>query len=261
MVKGASSRKRWLVPVLVASLVTSTAPAFAQDSRDDLARRHFESGVAYLQESDYENALKAFQKAYELSDRPEILLNIATVNERKADLPAAVAALEQYLKVAPESSERGTVEARIANLKKRIEEAATQPAPPATNGTSTTPSPTPDQPPSEEPKSDLPAYILLGVGGLAALGAGVTGYMAKSEYDQAEEDCSPSCSDDDVSSGKTLALTSTILTGVAVVSAGIGAVLLLTKDPPREKAAPKPRWQLGFGVTPGGAAASAHWRF
>ena len=284
MVHGASKRGRWLVPVLVATLLSSAAPAFGQDSRDDLARRHFESGVAYLQESDYENALKAFDKAYELSKRPEILLNIATVNERKADLPAAVASLEQYLKVAPESTERGTVEARIANLKKRIEEAAAQPSTaPTPDGQPSTQGPTPDRGPTAEPASDLPAYILLGVGGLAAVGAGVTGFMAKGKYDDAKDECSPSCSDDDLSSSKTLAWTSTALTGVALVSAGIGAVLLLTKDParesvseahaksgamkrgggtePRSRWAPKPRWQLGLGVTPGGAAASAHWRF
>src|SRR3954468_7689542 len=46
------------------------ATVHAQSTADDLARRHFDSGVAYLEESDYDNALKAFQKAYDLSKRP-----------------------------------------------------------------------------------------------------------------------------------------------------------------------------------------------
>ena len=114
---GDSKVARLLGPLL--ALALATGPAMAQDSPDELARRHFESGVAYLQESDYDNALKAFEKAYELSKRPEILLNIATVYERRSDLKNAVTALEQYLEVAPQGDQRGTVESRIANLKKR----------------------------------------------------------------------------------------------------------------------------------------------
>src|SRR3954469_4123063 len=88
----------------------------AQSTSDDLARRHFDSGVAYLEESDYDNALKAFQKAYELSKRPEILLNIATVHERQGALPSAVAALKGYLEASPQGQHVETVKLRIQNL-------------------------------------------------------------------------------------------------------------------------------------------------
>src|SRR5215203_4802990 len=79
------------------SVWLGSATGHAQSTSDDLARRHFDSGVAYLEESDYDNALKAFQKAYDLSKRPEILLNVATVHERQSDLSSAVAALKAYL--------------------------------------------------------------------------------------------------------------------------------------------------------------------
>ncbi len=63
-------------------------------------------------------------------------------------------------------------------------------------------------------------------------------------------------------SGKTLALTSTILTGVAVVSASIGAIRYFTGKPSSQEAArPAPRFNVGLGVAPGGAAAAASWRF
>jgi len=267
MLRGESKRARWFVVLLATALLTSAGPALAQeDSLDDLARRHFESGVAYLQESDYENALQAFEKAYELSKRPAILLNIATVNERKADLKAAVSALETYLQVAPADVERGPIEARLANLKKRIDEGAapnTVPKEPAADGTEPTAVPTtPDTGASPAP-NNVPAYVLLGIGGLTAVGAGVTGLIAKGKYDTAKDECSPNCSDDDVSAGKTMAMTSTILTGVALVSAGIGAVLLFSNAPSNEKAArkPPPRFDVGFGVLPGSAAASARFRF
>jgi hypothetical protein len=104
--------------------------------------------------------------------------------------------------------------------------------------------------------------VLLGIGGLTAAGAILTGVLAKGEYDDAKDTCSPSCTDDDVSAGRTLALTSTILTGVAVVSASIGAVLYFTNQPAqKEKPARWHRPRVGVGVAPGGASATALWRF
>ena len=54
-----------------------------------------------------------------------------------------------------------------------------------------------------------------------------------------------------------------MLTGVAVVSAGVGAVLLFTQHPAGEKSAkkPAPRWSVGFAPLPKGAAAGAGFRF
>jgi tetratricopeptide (TPR) repeat protein len=241
----------------------------SQASPDDLARKHFESGVAYLQESDYPNALKAFEKSFELSKRPEILLNVATVHERSGDLRSAVAALERYLAAAPQGEHVETVKLRIANLQKRIAEAgpdggttepveAPPPIVPTATATSAPPPPTPDKP-AEEPNR-VPAYIAFGVGGLAAAGAVLTGVLAQSEYDDAESSCAPNCSDDDVSSGKTLALTSTILTGVAVVGVGVGAYLFFTGQP-SERAARARRWDVSVDVGPTRAGAHALWRF
>src|SRR5438128_11544150 len=109
----------------------SGTSAHAQSTSDELARRHFDSGVAYLEESDYDNALKAFEKSYELSKRPEILLNIATVHERQSDLPGAITALKSYLEVAPQGEHVDTVKLRIQNLEKRVADqtAAGSPAP------------------------------------------------------------------------------------------------------------------------------------
>jgi hypothetical protein len=275
-------RGRWLTPLVCAALLGSP-PAFAQSpptptegrqpqtgpSADELARRHFESGVAYLQESDYDNALKAFQKAYDLSHRPEILLNVATVHERRNDLKSAVAALEQYLTDAPQGEHVETVKLRIANLKKRLEEAppeaAPAPAPPAAAPQPVGPAPqaaVAAAPPAEaedHKPSRIPAFILLGVGGLAAGGAVLTGLFAQSEYDDAKGSCSPNCSDDQLSTGRTLAITSTVLTGVAVVGAGLGVTLLLTAHSNRERATASPALHVAASSKGGGATAT--WRF
>lgn len=259
----------WLTGALCAAVLSASVPALGQTSSDELARKHFESGVAYLQESDYDNALKAFEKAYELSKRPEILLNVATVHERRGDLRSAIEALKRYLAAAPNSEEKQTVENRISNLEKRVEsqpaDGGAAPAMPSATATSpgatTTSPPAAAERPAEKPNR-IPAYIALSVGGVAAAGAILTGILAKSDYDDAKDSCSPHCTDDQLSAGRTMALTSTILTGVAVVGVGIGAALLLTSGSKSEAtpaAAGVPRLYIGVGSR--GAAAEATWRF
>jgi tetratricopeptide (TPR) repeat protein len=270
MLGGTRTRSRLFSTFVALALASQSLPALAQDSPDELARRHFESGVAYLQEADYESALKAFEKAYELSKRPDLLLNVATVHERKGELASAVASLKKYLEVAPDGEQRATVESRIANLEKRMAEqpkgTPTGPGegpmnPPPPGGPGTAPVP-PDRPAPVQTQSNVPAFVLLGIGGITAAGAVITGVLANGEYSDAKDTCSPSCTDDDVSAGKTLALTSTILTGVAVVSASVGAVLYFTAKPATQEKAKRPRrFDLGLGVAPGGAAAAARWRF
>ncbi len=259
------------------ALLLGPAIAHAQSSSDELARRHFESGAAYLEESDYDHALEAFQKAYDLSKRPEILLNIATVRERKAELGAAVDALNQFLAVAPANDEHlDAVKLRIQNLQKRIADApagpTAPPAPTAAAAPAPAPSPqaTPTAPPAalaptpppapEVPRARLPAFIAFGVGGVAAGAAVITGIVANSDYNSDKSSCSPACSDAQLSGGRTMALTSTILTGVAIVGVGVGVTLLLTSggpDPAQTSVVP----QLNLAGLPGATRAGATWRF
>jgi len=194
-----ATRGRWHTALVCVAVLTATALGHAQDATpDELARRHFDSGAAYLHESDYENALKEFDKACALSKRPEILLNVATVYERMGELKPAIAALEQYLAEDPEGEHAETVKLRIPNLKKRLESesakasapaqpeataapevAPAQPAqasPPAATAPPAAGSPPPaGPPPPDEAGQNIPAYVLLGIGGLAGVAAGVTG--------------------------------------------------------------------------------------
>jgi hypothetical protein len=255
--------------------------ASAQSSSDDLARRHFDSGVAYLEESDYDNALQAFQKAYDLSKRPEILLNLATVHERKAELSAAVDALNLYLsQVPPNDSHVETVKLRVQNLQKRIadEKSGVAPAAPA-GGPTPTPAPGPASaaPPAPSPApaaataptpaapashaSRMPAFIALGVGGLAGGVSLVTGLLASSQYDDKKKSCSPNCTDSDLSSGRTLAVTSTVLTGVAIVGVGVGVTLLLTSGGSEAQQGQNLLPRLELRASPESARAQASWRF
>lgn len=263
---GCPRAARGAAAALFAVVWLGASQAGAQVTSDDLARSHFDSGAAYLQESDYENALKAFEKAYELSKRPEILLNIATVHERLSDLPAAVAALKSYLDAAPDGQHVETVKLRVQNLEKRIQdqEAVKPPAPAPAPAPTPAPAPAepakvPPPPPPKPSSSRLPAFIALGVGGVAAGASLVTGIVAKSKYDDAEASCRTRCNDDLTSSSRTLAITSTVLTGAAVLGVGLGVALLFSADDDADLASSTPRVDVAVG--PKAAAAVAAWSF
>jgi tetratricopeptide (TPR) repeat protein len=251
-------------------LLTRGSPLAAQTD-DENARRHFESGASYLQQSDNENALREFQAAYSLSKRPVLLLNIANVYERMGKPKEAVDSLTRYLEEDPKTAERTTVETRIANLKKRIDTAPDAGISPAPVGgpTATIPPSTPTaspvaatgEPPPPAAPNRLPAYVAFGVGGAAAIGALVTGIVANGKFKDAEKTCKPNCSDSTVSSIKSMAVVSDILTGVAVAGVGVGAVLFFIAKPASPEAGASLRPSIIAGTGPGGTKVEATWRF
>ncbi len=258
----------WACAALFCSLSLS-APAAAQE-KDELARRHFESGAAYFAEAEYEEALRAFRKAHELSERPQILLNIAVVEERLGNHQGAVDALDQYMAANPSDPEIETIRLRRDNLQKRADEDKQQvtAAPPPPPEPTQTPAPEPRQaePPVPEPADEpnlLPAYVVMSVGALAGVGALITGVGAQAEYDELKSSCSPSCTDDQTSTGDTLALTSTVLSGVAVVGIGLGTYLWLSADDDEGTSASRAigASDVTLGVGPAGGYAQASWSF
>ena len=100
--------------------------------------------------------------------------------------------------------------------------------------------------------------IAFSVGAVSAGAAVVTGIFANSEYQSAKSDCSPRCSDGDLSTGRALALTSTVFTGLAVVGVGVGVTLLVLEKP---GASGGDSLALSVVPTVDGARAGAAWRF
>jgi tetratricopeptide (TPR) repeat protein len=280
--RGSAAGRSALAAALYVATLCVAFPAAAQGgpaASDDLARRHFDSGVAYLEESDLENAMKAFQKAYDLSRRPTILLNIATVQERRGDLGAAIKALDGYLQAEPHGEHAATTRLRIQNLRKRLDAAEQEseaaapvaplpppagspPPPPATTPAAATPPPPPAPAPAPAAaRSDgapIAVYALLGIGGAATLTAVITGIMADGEYKKAERECAPYCTRSEVSTSKTLALVSTIATGVAIVGGGLGLTLLVTSSSGDASAS---RTEVRVAVDGTGPGASMRYRF
>jgi Tfp pilus assembly protein PilF len=260
-----------MVGLACALSISVTGAALAQSSDED-ARRHFEAGMSYFNTSEYEDALREFQRSYQLSEaakRPAILRNIAAVYERMGNLEKTVETLEQYLREDPSTEEKATVELRIANLKERIakEEKGEPvvPMPPQEEPAKPEPKPGPGPVPAplEEPDR-TPAYVAWGVGGAAALGAVVTGFLANKRYNDRKDGCGSTpagCSDDEVSGVTSMAWISTGLTGLAVVGTGVGTVLYFMAEPPKQEqgSAWAPRVQAG--VAPNGGGVEARWTF
>ncbi|HEX2882176.1 MAG TPA: tetratricopeptide repeat protein [Polyangiaceae bacterium] len=241
---------------VVALICSFAIPAWSQANPDELARRHFESGAAYFEQAEYDSALREFRKSYELSRRPEILINVATVQERLGDLASAIAALDEYLQVKSDPEQNASIRLRRDNLQKRLDEQT----PPATAEPEPAAAP-PPTPVADEPEGPnrVPAYVLFSVAGASAAGAVLTGVFANAEFEDLKDRCAPNCSDGEVSGARTLATVSTVLTGAAVLSAGLGVVFWLNAD--GEPQQPKTGFNTRLEVTAGGAMARAGWVF
>lgn len=109
--------------LVLASLVA--APAWAQDewaSPDEQARALFAQGEAAYGEGHFEEALGLFQRAYDLSGRPQLLYNIGISATNLGHDTEALDALERYLAALPEAPNRALVEGRLESLRRRIAE-------------------------------------------------------------------------------------------------------------------------------------------
>ena len=236
-------------------------------SDDERARTHFEAGRSYYEQAQYEDAAREFQEAFDLSGRPELLLNLSQAEERALHYEDAIGAAQRYLELVPNAENRKTIEDRIAGLqqlKQRYDEGgpaplsapgalespqplapgATPPAVPPTAAKPAPPAPAPApelalSPAPSEGRFTVPAIVLMGTGGAALVGALVTGLVAHADYRSLERQCTgglcPRAAENELDEGETLSVLSTVLTIVGVAAAGAGAALLVAgSDHPQE---------------------------
>ena len=254
---------------------------------DAAARGRFQAGQAFYDGGRYEEALVEFQAAWQLSQRPAMLINIANAAERALRFDVAAESLRHYLELVPAAPERDAMERRIARsdaAMARMNPGATVTTPvtaahptgtttdtvTAAHPTETEPAhvapppidltPTlPQQPPAQASEGGAPiaAIVTLSGGGALAIGALITGLLANGTYSDLEAACPGGvCPPDrasDVSAGKSMALVSTVLTGLAVVAGGVGVVLLFVGGHDDEAPATRARLELGPGPAPLGA--------
>lgn len=254
-----------LVGACVVWMVGSPGGAGAQCA-DELARKVFAAGQAYFEAGDYEEALRSFQRSFDLCPKADQLKNIGATHERMGNQPAAVAAYEKYVQMAPEADDRDAILVRIGNIKKRMAAAPSASSAPAAASSA----PAPVEPPPVVPTvtatsapvsagpSRTTAVVVLGVSGAVAIGSLITGLVARGRYIDAENSCKPRCSDEQRDRVWNMALVSTIMSGAALAGVGVGTYLFV-------KSRPEPL-QAGFrgvdaGFGPGQARLGASWAF
>lgn len=127
-------RALFVAAVLVFSAGTALAQTGApteSELAEEEARGLFDAGFAAYEAGRYEDALRYFQRAHDISGRPQLLFNVAQCYDRLRHDELAIATFERYLEALPDADNRIQVEARIRALRDGIarRQAAAVPTP------------------------------------------------------------------------------------------------------------------------------------
>jgi tetratricopeptide (TPR) repeat protein len=106
---------------LALALVPQPAHAQSAAERDRQARAEFLAGREAFTRGNYEDAARRFERAHQLSRRPQLLYNLGTSYDRLHRWNEARDAFVRYLAEAPEAAERDEVRARLAVIEREIE--------------------------------------------------------------------------------------------------------------------------------------------
>ncbi len=174
-----------------ASLDVETEPeAQHLSDKEVAARAAFRRGDAEYLEGDYQSAVDAFQEAYALSGKVEMLFNLANAYERMGKYIEASLALKSYIPHAAEST-RPQLERRVRRLDARArerEEQRRQPAAP------TEPAPV-EQAPFPTARIAGVGMITLGVAGILTGAAfGISALETRAKIKEQCEDGRRVCS-------------------------------------------------------------------
>jgi tetratricopeptide (TPR) repeat protein len=174
---------RLLLSLLLLARVAQATPP----PEEEAARVHFLSGQAYYDQAAYADALREFNEAYRISQRPALLYNVALCYEHLDKYSEAIVALQQYLDASPKAEDRGSVEARIEHLKEREKQAAVSKPSPAP-AVATPPKPVAASSASP-PRRRVATWVVGGIGLGLLVGALASGIVAKKDYDSLKKDC------------------------------------------------------------------------
>lgn len=170
------------------------APVRAQDAGVEEARGAFEAGQAAYRAGRFPEALQYFERAYELTEEPDLLYNIATVHDRLRHDREALDAYRAYLEARPRADDRANLEARIRVLEEAV--ASAEAAPPIELEPDVEPdvepnvepdvaprvAPEPEPPPPPADAGPGP-WVLVGVGAAVAVAGGVLVGLMVSDLD------------------------------------------------------------------------------
>jgi tetratricopeptide (TPR) repeat protein len=144
--------------LLVAFLAVGfhASPASAQPTT---SAEQFEKGKAAYRLGEFDEAIAFFREGYRLKADPVFLYNIALAHRGKQDFEKAIFFYQSYLREAPEAANRASVEAKIADLQRALDEkkraAEAPPKTPLDPG-----KPTAEEPAAVTPKVPVPVVAV-----------------------------------------------------------------------------------------------------
>ena len=212
--------KNLVLAALLAASVTAAAqpaprpsPAPAAQSDDQKraeAKALYEQGLSHYNLGEFDDAIAAFRKSYELTQAPGLLFNIAQAFRLKKDYEQATYFYSTYLRLQPDAANRADVEARLAEMQQALDdqkklerkppigtispEGSTSTTSTISPTTTATPAPAPAPAPSTMPAPVSPrdesrtrgtslktaGYVTAGTGAAIVITGLVFGSMAKS---------------------------------------------------------------------------------
>ncbi|MDX2019640.1 MAG: tetratricopeptide repeat protein [Deltaproteobacteria bacterium] len=153
------------------------------------ARSYFEQGAEHYRQGRYDDAIKAFQAAYDIEPAGALLLNIAQANRLRVP-PHCASALrhyELYLAAEPRAAERAEVESYIKAMRACVEQERQTMAP--------EPAPEAAHPRAPKPRSHIPLWAA-GAGAVVFLGGAGLYTRARLRFNELKNECP--CPDDTI---------------------------------------------------------------
>src|SRR5438046_2413316 len=108
-----ASRSVLVAAGVVLALAAPRALAAAPDRKnaEAEARDLYQKAISHYDLAEYDRAIDEFKQAYELTNKPELLFNLAQAHRAKKDWPNALHFYRTYLARKPQAANRADVEA------------------------------------------------------------------------------------------------------------------------------------------------------
>ncbi len=213
--------------IAVALIMLVASAASAQSPDVERARHEFDRGVSAYDAGDYANALVSFQAAYELTQHPNLLVNISLCQEHLGRVDEAIDGLTRYLASDASASNRQAALERLEALRA----AHREPTPAETTHVETTHVETaPElQPVASDPGPMIAGASLLGGGALAVIAGAIAVAVAVGDVSQVERPA-PGTPWNDVApaygQSEGLSVAGFVLLGVGAAAATAGVIVL-----------------------------------
>ena len=141
--------------IVMTLLALSAGMALADDSGS--AREHYVKGTRAYDLGLYDEAIAEYMAAYKIKDDPAFLFNLGQAH-RLANHPAeALRFYRTYLAKVPDAPNRAEVEAKMAEMSRRVEQQKQPPAEPVPDKAPAEPAPA--APPVEASRADAPPSV------------------------------------------------------------------------------------------------------